>query len=74
MVATPLIIAHTSGVIPSSTKALPRAIDKLQGAFSFSFVFALVCLTVITVFVPERPQQLASSCEKHNSAIACQIW
>ena len=30
----------------------------------------LLCIAL----VPEKPSNLASICEKYNSAVACQIW
>ena len=30
----------------------------------------LLCIT----FVPEKPSNLASVCEKYNSSVACQVW
>ena len=36
----------------------------LVGCFmSFAFLFA-----------PERPEQLASICQRHNPVLACQVW
>ena len=33
-------------------------------------IFFLLC----TIFVPEKPSNLASVCEKYNSSLACQVW
>ena len=51
-----------------------RAIDQVRSRCNFSFVMILVCITFATVLVPERPNELASICKKHNPAIACQVW
>ena len=45
-----------------------------QRTFNFSFAVAFVSLTLATVFVSEKPNQLSSMCEKYNSPIACQVW
>ena len=37
-------------------------------------VIASICFLMCIVFVPERPTQLASICEKYNSSVACQVW
>ena len=37
-------------------------------------VIAFAFIGFAMFFVPERPQQLASICEKHNSELACQVW
>ena len=37
-------------------------------------LFALICLFICFVFVPERPSNLASICQKYHSASACEIW
>ena len=33
-------------------------------------IFLLLCVVV----VPENPSNLASTCEKYNSSLACQVW
>ena len=33
-------------------------------------IFFLLCILVI----PEKPSNLASTCEKYNSSLACQVW
>ena len=73
MVSTPLKLSLASRVI------LPRqvcnqAINKPQNRFNVSFAMAFVCLTLITILVPEQPEHLASICQKHNSLVACQVW
>ncbi len=35
---------------------------------------ASICLFFCIVLVPEKPTNLASVCEKYNSAAACQVW
>ena len=36
----------------------------------FASIFLLLCIIV----VPEKPSNIASLCEKYNSALACQVW
>ena len=43
--------------------------QKLIKAFIASICF-LVCIAI----VPEKPNNLASICEKYNSTVACQVW
>ncbi len=33
-----------------------------------------ICFLLCIVFVPEKPTNLASICEKYNSSNACQVW
>ena len=34
-------------------------------------IFFLLCIVVV---VPDKNSNLASTCEKYNSSLACQIW
>ena len=36
----------------------------------FASIFFLLCI----FGVPEKPSNLASTCEKYNSSLACQVW
>tara|TARA_Y100001968_G_scaffold108414_1_gene98046 strand:- start:46 stop:294 length:249 start_codon:yes stop_codon:yes gene_type:complete len=36
----------------------------------FASIFFLLCVIV----VPEKSSNLASTCEKYNSSLACQVW
>ena len=36
----------------------------------FASIFLLLCILV----VPQKPSNVASLCEKYNSAHACQVW
>ncbi len=51
-----------------------KVIAELQRTFNFSCAVAFLCLTLATIFISEKPNQLTSICEKHNSPIACQVW
>tara|TARA_B100001250_G_scaffold343270_1_gene311880 strand:- start:112 stop:336 length:225 start_codon:yes stop_codon:yes gene_type:complete len=33
-----------------------------------------ICLLLCIAFVPEKPSNLASICQKYNSSTACQVW
>jgi len=35
---------------------------------------ASICLLLCIAFVPEKPSNLASICQKYNSSTACQVW
>ena len=37
-------------------------------------IMASICFLICIAFVPEKPTNLASICEKYNPAPACQIW
>ena len=73
MVSAPLKLSLASRVM-LHLQGLNRSISGLQSTCSITFAMALFCLSVVTVLVPERPDQLASICEKHNPAVACRVW
>ena len=73
MVSTPMKLSLASRGI-SPRHSCNRAISEPQSGFRVTFAMALICLCVVTVFVPESPDHLASICEKHNSVVACQVW
>ncbi len=35
---------------------------------------ASICFLLCIAFVPEKPANLASICQKYNSSVACQVW
>ena len=37
-------------------------------------LIASICFLCCIVFVPEKPTNLASICEKYNSSVACEVW
>ena len=37
-------------------------------------LLASVCFLLCIAFVPEKPNNLASICQKYNSSVACQVW
>ena len=37
-------------------------------------MLALIFLLLCIVVVPEKSSNLASTCEKYNSSLACQVW
>ena len=37
-------------------------------------LLASICFLLCIAFVPEKPTNLASICQKHNSSAACQVW
>ena len=49
--------------------SLHKKNQNLVKPFLGSLVF-LICI----IIVPEKPYDLASSCEKYNSSLACQVW
>ena len=70
MVSAPLKVSR----VMLHLQGWSRASSELQRTFSITFAMALLCLSVVTILVPERPDQLASICEKHNSTVACRVW
>ena len=51
-----------------------RPASEVRCSFGIGFLMAFACLTLVTIVVPERPNQLASICQQHNSTIACRVW
>ena len=37
-------------------------------------LLASICFLLCIAFVPEKPSNLASICQKYNSSSACQVW
>ena len=37
-------------------------------------LLASICFLLCIAFVPEKPSNLASICQKYNSSTACQVW
>ena len=37
-------------------------------------LLASICFLLCIIAVPEKPSNLASTCEKYNSSLACQVW
>ena len=37
-------------------------------------LIASICFLLCIAFVPEKPTNLASICQKYNSIAACQVW
>ena len=37
-------------------------------------LLASICFLLCIAFVPEKPRNLASLCQKYNSSAACQVW
>ena len=38
------------------------------------YLVASTCFLLCIAFVPEKPSNLASICQKYNSSAACQVW
>lgn len=63
---------HASAILTPrdfSSSILDRKHD-----WKYSFFIAFAAVMAAVFIVPESPEQLASICEKHNPAIACQVW
>ena len=39
-----------------------------------SLLITILFIGIATISAPEKPYQLASICERHNSALACRVW
>ena len=37
-------------------------------------MLASICFLLCIALVPEKPNNLASICQKYNSSVACQVW
>ena len=54
---------------------LIESTDRQQGwHVPFTWVVPLLLVMTAVLFVPEKPHQLASICERHNPVVACQVW
>ena len=42
--------------------------------FNLIFVIPFILISIAIFSVPDRPDYLASICEKHHSEIACSVW
>ena len=73
MVSTPVSLPIASQAILPRFGRLKVA-SKFQRTFNFSLAMAFTCLTFVTILMPESPNQVASICEKYNSANACRVW
>ena len=48
--------------------------EKKRNQSLFKPLLASFCFLVCIAFIPEKPTNLASICEKHNPELACQVW
>ena len=46
----------------------------LQNKNLFKSLLASICFLLCIAFVPEKPTNLASICQKYHSSTACQVW
>tara|TARA_Y100001968_G_C19441300_1_gene762673 strand:- start:560 stop:778 length:219 start_codon:yes stop_codon:yes gene_type:complete len=46
----------------------------ISNTFSFKVFLPLIMASLALSFAPEKPDQFASICQRHNSEIACQVW
>ena len=73
MVSTPVSLSIASRSILPRFEALKVTL-LVQRTLHLSFAAAFTFLPFVTIFVPESPNQVASICEKYNSANACRVW
>ncbi len=73
MISSCLDVSKGSGAI-LSRKSYKRSLIKNQSGWSVSFVITFFCIIIATICATEKPNQMASICEKYNSEIACQVW
>ena len=73
MVGSSLRVASASySMLPERQWPIRSHGEEHQTIWKLSVAIAFLCCAV--VLVPERPEQLASICERHNPEIACQVW
>ena len=73
MVSSPASLYVASpDILPVQADA--RSTSEVQSCFGLGFLMAFLSLTLVTIVVPERPNQLASICQQQNSTIACRVW
>ena len=61
----------------ASRNAFPSKVTRRSAGEAqqgWSGVFALLCVLGVILCVPESPSELASICQKYNSATACRVW
>ncbi len=51
-----------------------RSLSDQRSQFNLGLLIALITFAFAVGFVPERPNELASICQKHHPTIACQVW
>ncbi len=72
--AASYFLSNPSSDVIASAKAKRLLSEKISllviSRLFISFITIFLCLSL----VPESPQQLASICQKHHSAMACQVW
>ncbi len=74
------MISSFLGLLGTSCTMLPGrewpigSIEDQKNNWRVSFVIVTVGLSFAVFLAPERPDQLASICEKHNPEIVCQVW
>ncbi len=71
---TSIVFANSSSPIILQRRKGFGFIECLKTFFKAHSLLALICLFVAIIFAPERPQDLASICERHHPVIACQVW
>ncbi len=73
MVSTPFSLSSTAHIM-LPREDCNRVFPKIKRSFSFGFAIAFASFVFVSALVPENPHQLASMCEKYNSAAACRVW
>ena len=73
MASTPVSLPIASQAILPGSAAL-KVSSKFQRTFNLSFAGIFTFLTFVTILIPDSPNQIASTCEKYNSANACRVW
>ena len=73
MVSTPVSLPVASQPILPRFGAL-KVTSKLQRTLNLSFAVAFTFLTFVAILIPQSSNQVASICEKYNSANACRTW
>ena len=72
--ASSAFVASEGSCEVSPSQLLIEKLLEVQNKLSISFAIAFGVVVFAFLAVPERPQELASVCEKHHSPIACQVW
>ncbi len=54
----------------ADSRISPIRVDHISLKVLLPFLLILFAI----VLVPERPQQLASICERHNPEVVCRVW
>ena len=72
MVDSSLSFQTANSTLIRNSKIFPTS--DAHYTFKFIFLIPFILISIAIFSVPERPDQLASICEKYHSSAACRVW